>query len=131
MIQVVNTGKQKFEGFFTRQLKEVLETPTAPYTRNQVIRPSQILECRRFLVGDLVGLSPFEDISAHQHKIFDNGTYVHKRYLQKYIPRMGNALRIFDVKAQKVKPFIEITLLDTEYWLKGAPDAVILNRVLS
>jgi hypothetical protein len=127
MILILNTGKVSFDGFFTDQLKEMLEAPREIH-HTTVIRPSQILECKRWIVGDLLGFSEAEDLPANTHRVLDNGTYVHKRYLQKYIPKMGCAVKIYDVKERRIKPFIEITLQDFDYWLKGSPDALILNK---
>jgi hypothetical protein len=52
---------------------------------------------------------------------------VHKRYLKSYLPKLGIVSKIYDAKTRKKKDFIEISVTNAEYWLKGSPDAVIIN----
>lgn len=117
----------QFKGFFSEQLDSFLTSNQTPYPNTRVIRPSQIHMCQRWIVGDILGVVPFEPKSAVQQRVLDNGSYVHKRILQKYLPKMGIVSCILDIKKGEVKPFIEVSLKDETLWLKGSPDAVILN----
>jgi len=117
----------QFRGFFSETLDSFLKSIQAPYTNTKVIRPSQIHLCQRWIVGDLLGRIPFEPNSAVQQRVLDNGSYVHKRILQKYLPRMGIVPYILDIKKGELKQFIEVSLRDDSLWLKGSPDALILN----
>jgi hypothetical protein len=127
MTNITKHEPNQFKGFFTETLDGYLQSIQAPYPNTKVIRPSQIHECSRWIVGDILGLIPFEPKSAVQQRVLDNGQYVHKRILQKYLPRMGIVSHILDIKKGEVKPFIEISLRDDALWMKGSPDAIILN----
>jgi hypothetical protein len=127
MTEITKHEPNQFKGFFSETLDGYLKSIQAPYPNTKVIRPSQIHMCQRWIVGDLLGVVPFEPKSAVQQRVLDNGSYVHKRILQKYLPRMGIASHILDIKKGEVKPFIEVSLKDENLWLKGSPDAVILN----
>jgi hypothetical protein len=127
MTNITKHNPGDFKGFFSEALDGYLKSIQAPYPNTKVIRPSQIHMCQRWIVGDILGVVPFEPKSAVQQRVLDNGSYVHKRILQKYLPRMGIVSHILDIKKGEVKPFIEISLKDENLWLKGSPDAVILN----
>jgi len=118
-------------GFFSKELDDyLLKKSSFMYLRNRVIRPSEIGDCPRKIVCSILRF-PFEKIiTPRQQRIFDMGDFVHKRYLRYYIPRIGCAAKIEIVKKGKVKleDFIEITLRNPEHWLKGKPDAVIINK---
>ena len=127
MTEIIKHEVNQFKGFFSEQLDSFLKSIQAPYPNTKVIRPSQIYECQRWIVGDILGLIPFEPKSAVQQRVLDNGSYVHKRILQKYLPRMGIVSHILDIKKGEVKQFIEVSLRDDSLWMKGSPDAIILN----
>ena len=127
MTNIIKHNPGDFKGFFTQALDGYLQSIQVPYPNTRVIRPSQIYECSRWIVGDLLGRITFEPKSAVQQRVLDNGSYVHKRILQKYLPRMGLVSHILDLKKGEVKPFIEISLRDDTLWMKGSPDAIILN----
>lgn len=127
MTNITKHNPGDFKGFFSEQLDNYLKAIQSPYPNTKVIRPSQIHECQRWIVGDILGVLPFEPKSPVQQRILQNGTYVHKRFLSSYLPRMGLASKILDVKTGKLQDFIEIKLEDSDFWLKGAPDAVIIN----
>jgi hypothetical protein len=127
MIEIIKHEPNQFKGFFSEQLDGYLKSIQAPYPNTKVIRPSQIHMCQRWIVGDILGLVPFEPKSAVQQRVLDNGNYVHKRILQKYLPKMGIVSHILDIKKGEIKQFIEVSLRDDNLWLKGSPDAIILN----
>jgi hypothetical protein len=123
---ITKQATQSFDGFFTRKLKEILSEPKQ--SRNtRVIRPSQITECVRWLTADILGIAPAMKVTPQLQRIFDNGTYVHKRYLKKYLLKMGIASKVKDTKTGTEEPFIEMMLHDDKTWVKGAPDAVVVN----
>lgn len=93
----------------------------------RVIRPSQITECVRWLTADMLGIAPPMKVPPQLRKIFDNGNYVHKRYLKKYLVKMGIAAKVLNKKTGIEDCFIEMTIYDDKTWVKGAPDAVVVN----
>lgn len=113
-------------GFVTEEIDKLLNTPR-PEFPHPTISPSQISECIRKLVALLVGLKVEDKIEPAYQRIFDNGNYVHKRYLKQYLPKTDIVCRILNVEQQTYKDFIEFTLHDPEYWLKGQPDALVFN----
>jgi hypothetical protein len=113
-------------GFVTEAVDQLLSQPRQPYP-HPTISPSQISECMRKLVALLVGLTVEETIEPRYQRIFDNGTYVHKRFLKEYLAQTQIVCKIFNFEWQTWKPFIEFTLQDPEYWLKGQPDALVFN----
>lgn len=127
MTNIIKHESDQFKGFFTRTLDSYLTSIQAPYPNKRVIRPSQIHLCSRWIVGDILGRVPFEPNNAVQQRVLDNGSYVHKRILEKYLPRMGIVSHILDIKKGEVKPFIEVPLRDDTLWMRGNPDAIILN----
>lgn len=126
-MEIVKHESNQFKGFFSHTLDTFLEASQFHYKNTGVIRPSQIHMCQRLLAADILNILPFEPTNAVQQRVLDNGSYVHKRILQKYLPKMGIVSHILDIKKGEVKPFIEISLKDSELWLKGSPDAVIVN----
>lgn len=126
-MEIIKHESGQFNGFFTEALDSFLESSQVHYNNTGVIRPSQIHECAKYLAADILNLIPFEPKSAVQQRVLDNGTYVHKRMLQKYLPKMGITSYILDLKKGEVKPFIEVSLRDDALWLKGNPDAIIIN----
>ena len=126
-MDIIKHEPNQFKGFFSRTLDNYLVSTQAPYPNIRVIRPSQIHLCQRWIVGDILGRIPFELKSAVQQRILQNGTYVHKRFLNSYLPKMGIVSYILDIKKGEVKPFIEVSLKDENLWLKGSPDALIIN----
>lgn len=111
------------DGIFTRQLNAYLhEKANNFYPRERIIRPSEIHQCTRKILYNILGVPTGDSITEGQQKIFDNGTYVHKRYLKSYLPKLGCAATIDG------KDFIEVSLHNTPLWLKGSPDAVIFSR---
>jgi hypothetical protein len=127
MTEIFKHEPGQFRSFFSETLDGYLKSIQAPWPNTKVIRPSQIHECQRWIVGDILGRIPFESKSAVQQRVLDNGTYVHKRVLGKYLPRMGIVPYILDIKKAELKQFIEISLRDDSLWLKGSPDALIVN----
>lgn len=111
------------DGIFTRQLNSYLhEKANNFFPRERIIRPSEIHQCTRKILYNILGIPTGDSITEGQQKIFDNGTYVHKRYLKSYLPKLGCASTIDG------KDFIEISLRNDFLWLKGSPDAVIFSR---
>jgi len=131
VVRIIRDNKIGRDGFFTRQINTYLQTKSNfDYPRDRIIRPSEITECTRAIVCKLLGFSVREVITPRQQRIFDNGNYVHKRYLKSYIPHMGWAAKVEvdDNGKTKIKDFIEVTAYNEELWLKGTPDAVIINK---
>jgi len=129
-IRLIKKSNSIKTGWFGEQLDEFLTTTRFQYPRDRIIRPSEITDCIRKQVMSILQF-PCEDyITAKQQRIFDMGNFVHKRYLRYYIPRLGCALKIdiFQRGKWSTKDFIEISIRSPEYWLKGSPDAVIINR---
>jgi len=127
MTEITKHDNQSFKGFFTQALDTYLESSQNHYPNTGVIRPSMIHLCSRLIAADILNILPVEPNSAVQQRVLDNGIYVHKRILQKYLPKMGIVSHILDIKKGEVKPFIEVSLRDDSLWLKGNPDAVIIN----
>lgn len=118
------------DGPFTRKLTEHLKSKVRPaYARGKVIRPSDLTNCIRQVVADILGFPYDITTNPRQQRIFDNGNWVHKRYLEEYIPAIGNAAKILVQQRGQwvVSDFIEVKLEYEEYWLRGRPDAVIVN----
>lgn len=113
-------------GFVTEAIDAVLNQPRKDFP-HPTISPSQISECMRKLVALLVGLKIEDKIEPQYQRIFDNGTYVHKRFLKLYLPQTQIVCHLLNIEQETYKDFIEFTLHDPEYWLKGQPDAVIFN----
>jgi hypothetical protein len=126
-MDIVKHEPNQFKNFFTEALDHYLEASQIPSKNTGIIRPSQIHYCSRWLAADILGKIPFEPKTAIQERILNNGSYVHKRYLNKYVPKMGIVSHILDIRKGEVKPFIEVSLRDDSLWLKGSPDAIIVN----
>jgi len=131
-IRIIKDVRIGQDGFFTRKLTDYLnfKSHNSQWPRSKVIRPSEVTMCLRHQVMSILRLLPDEEIPPKLQRIFDNGISVHKRYLRSYIPRMGIACKvtIFERGRWVTKDFIEISIQHPEYWLRGAPDAVILNE---
>jgi hypothetical protein len=129
-IKIIKDTRVGTDGFFTRILTEYLPKRSFSYpSTERTIHPSSITECTRRIVWDLLRLPRVGTIIPRIQRIFDNGNYVHKRYLNSYIPNIGCAAKFYEHKNGKLvcKDFIEKSLKNSEYWLKGTPDAVIIN----
>jgi hypothetical protein len=113
------------KGWFSHELDTYLESKSSAnsnYERKRTIRPSEIGQCTRKIVRLILNQVKDSPAEPKQQRTFDMGNSVHKRYLKTYIPAMGCAVVIDH------EPFIERTIENKELWLRGAPDAVILNR---
>lgn len=114
----------KPRGWFSDLLDGYLKdkaTAGVQMDRKRIIRPSEIGSCERRIVMLLLNLIKAKPVTPQQQRVFDMGNAVHKRYLKSYIPALGVAAMI------NGKPFIEQQIQVPELWLKGAPDAVIIN----
>ena len=118
------------DGFFTRKLNTHLAKTKYRPPRGQVIRPADIGSCPKGIVCDILGFTNTQVFTPQQQRIFDNGNFVHKRYLEYYMSKLGCVAHILDEHDTKVriKDFIECGLENKEYWLRGKPDAVIINE---
>jgi hypothetical protein len=124
--------RQGEEGFFTKELNQYLYRKSmASWPQDRIIRPSQITECVRKLCCILLQMGVEEEsITPRIQRIFDNGNSVHKRYLTSYLPKLGVVAQLYyELKNGKLvaKDFIEQTIENKDYWLRGSPDAVIFN----
>jgi hypothetical protein len=124
MVKIMGCGVAT--GFVTEAIDKLLSLPKQEFPHT-TISPSQISECMRKLVAILVGLTVDDKIEPIYQRIFDNGNYVHKRYLKQYLPKTDIVCRILNVEQETYKDFVEFTLHDPDYWLKGQPDALIFN----
>lgn len=127
MIKIVRETEAGKGGFFSKLLNGLLEASRFRLPRERIIRPSGVTECMRYIVADILNMPMDESIDGRVQRIFDNGSYVHKRYLKGYLPKLGIVAKVFDLKTGKKKDFIEISVSNADYWLKGSPDAVIIN----
>lgn len=127
MIRIVKETEAGTGGFFSTLLNKFLEASRFKVQRDRIIRPSQVTECMRYQVAEILNLPMEDNLNGRIQRIFDNGSYVHKRYLRGYLPKLGIVAKVFDSKSQKYKDFIEVSLYNEEYWVKGSPDAVIIN----
>ncbi len=125
----IHKGTRK-KGFMEEELDSYLTLKgNSKKTRKWVIRPSELGQCTRKIVMLILGL--IEDtITPQQQRIFDNGNDVHRRYLKSYLPKIGcKPVKIKVTKngvSEKVD-FSEVLIENKDYWIRGAPDAVILN----
>jgi hypothetical protein len=126
MVRIIRDLQLGKDGFFTRKLNNCLIKSQYKFTRSHVIRPSEIGGCTRKIVSSILGIGSDELVTPQQQRIFDNGNYVHKRYLKSYIPRIGCVAKVKDIDG-KIKEFIDFPIENKEYWLKGKPDAIIFN----
>lgn len=97
--------------------------------RKWVIRPSEIGQCERKIVMSILNLVE-ETFTPQQQRIFDNGNDVHKRYLKSYLPKIGCKPVNVKIKKNGVEEtvdFSEVLIENKEFWIRGAPDAVIFN----
>jgi hypothetical protein len=132
MIIVKRPGRLK-KGWFAQDLDAYLKTKSSAvsnYKRKHTIRPSEISGCTRKIVRMLLNQIQQKPVEPKQQRIFDNGNSVHRRYLKSYLPAIGNVaiVEIEENGALVQKPFIEVSIEDPELWLKGAPDAVVINK---
>ncbi len=130
---IIRRPAKPVRGWFSQELDKYLEGKSASmanYKRKRTIRPSSISDCARKIVKLLLNQIQEEPVKAKQQRIFDNGNWVHKRYLKTYVPAIGNAAVIeVEENGQKIqKPFIEVSIEDKDLWIKGSPDAVVINR---
>jgi len=118
------------EGFFTRKLNQQLSVPRPVYKRKHKIRPSEITDCTRKIVYDILNFPSKDLITPKQRRIFDNGNYVHSRYLEHYIKKLGCAAHVYEKNHSilRKRDFVEISVSKPEYWLHARPDAVIVNE---
>lgn len=127
-----NSKEGAFQGEFCADLNSYLEANANSNRRprKNTIRPSELGYCIRKTVMSILNICPPEIISAQQARVFSNGTYVHKRYLEEYLPNLKNFLpcNVIEDDGQP-KPFIEVTIKNDLLWLRGAPDAILFHRV--
>lgn len=133
IIKIIRKPPKVEKGWFSQALDSYLNArseASANYERRKTIRPSEIGQCTRKIVRLILNQVKEEPADPKQQRTFDMGNAVHKRYLKTYIPAIGCAI-MKDVEENGVivqKPFIELTIEDKALWLRGAPDAVILNK---
>ena len=120
-IKKVGKSKAAVGGFFTKALDSFLKHKSESYVRprKRVIRPSELGYCERKTVLSILNLFTEPPPLPRIQRIFDNGNKVHNRYLRHYIDRMP-AIEVIAV---------EENVIDESYWLKGSPDALIMDKV--
>lgn len=131
MIKITKESNIGKDGFFIRSTNDYLfKRASFQFPPDRIIRPSSIGNCTRKIVYEMLGLPTIQTITPRIQRIFDNGTYVHKRYLKSYLPRMEQVSHFYYFKDGKLKKkdFIECSVENKEYWLRGTPDAVIFNK---
>jgi hypothetical protein len=125
IIKIIKRPPKIDKGWFSEELDSYLYSKSAAsanYPRKRTIRPSEIGQCTRKIVLIILNKVKYEPVEPKQQRTFDMGNAVHKRYLTSYIPAIGCAVMIDG------KPFIEHMIEDKTLWLRGAPDAVIINK---
>lgn len=120
----------KPKGFIETELDAYLQQKgNYKKQRKWVIRPSELGQCTRKIVMLILGLVT-ETVTPQLQRIFDNGNDVHKRYLKSYLPKLGCKPVKVEVTKNGVTErvdFSEVLIQNKDYWIRGAPDAVILN----
>lgn len=125
IIKIIKRLPKVDKGWFSQDLDSYLNSKSAGssnYARKRTIRPSEIGQCTRKIVRLILNQVKDTPVDAKQQRTFDMGNSVHKRYLTTYVPSIGCAVMLDG------KPFIEHTIEDKALWLRGAPDAVIINK---
>lgn len=128
LIRINKNAKKK--GFIEEDLDAFLiQKGNYKKLRKWVIRPSELGQCTRKIVMLILGLVT-ETVTPQQQRVFDNGNDVHKRYLKSYLPKLNcKPVKIHVQKngTEEIVDFSEVLIENKEYWIRGAPDAVILN----
>lgn len=127
-IKIRKGTRQK--GFIEEELDTFLEAKAnSKKTRKWTVRPSELGQCTRKIVMLILGLLQ-DKITPQQQRIFDNGNDVHRRYLKSYLPKIGCKpvkIRVRKNGIEEKVDFSEVLIENKEFWIRGAPDAVILN----
>lgn len=125
MIKIIKRFPKAEKGWFAEELDGYLKARAlaqAKYPRKRTIRPSEIGQCIRKIVCLILNKVTYIPVEPKQQRTFDMGNAVHTRYLTQYIPAIGCAMTI-DGQVQ-----IEQKLENKELWLRGAPDAIVINK---
>lgn len=125
IIKIIKRLPKLDKGWFSEELDSYLNARAAgssSYARKRTIRPSEIGQCTRKIVRLILNQVKETPVEPKQQRTFDMGNAVHKRYLESYIPAIGCAVMVDG------EPFIEHRIEDRDLWLRGAPDAVIINK---
>lgn len=120
----------RVKGFIEEELDAFLAAKAnSKKTRKWVIRPSELGQCTRKIVMLILNLIQ-DKVTPQQQRIFDNGNDVHKRYLKSYLPKIGCKpvkIRVRKNGVEEKVDFSEVLIENKELWIRGAPDAIILN----